>query len=131
MIFVDTSAIYASADANDPRHAEAVSLFQTANDKDEALLTHSYVVSEAACLIQRRLGLTTGITFLQNLAPYTIHWIDASDHSEATALLIARNRRWLNFVDCASFVVMRRYGVTRGLFFDVDFEREGFELYAG
>ena len=131
MILVDTSAAYASVNRNDPHHSEAVSLFQAANDKGEALLTHSYVVSEAVNLIQRRLGLAPALAFLQDLDHYTIHWMDRDDHDEAAALFRARNRRGLSLVDCASFVVMRRYGVTHGLFFDADFEREGFELYSG
>ena len=131
MIFVDTSAVYALVDADDPRHAVAVSLFQTANHNDEALLVHSYVVSEAADLMRRRLGTEAALAFLHGLDHFTLHWIDATDHAEAAALLAARNRRGLSLVDCASFVVMRNYGLTHGLFFDEDFEREGFALYSG
>ena len=131
MIFVDTSAVYALVDADDPRHAAAVSLFQAANDNDEALLVHSYVISEAADLMRRRLGTEAALAFLNDLAHFTLHWIDASDHAEAVALLAARNWRGLSLVDCASFVVMRSYGLTHGLFFDDDFEREGFALYSG
>lgn len=131
MIFVDTSALYALVDAGDPRHAVAVSLFQTANDNDEGLLVHSYVISEAADLMRRRLGAEAALAFLHDLAHFTLHWIDASDHAEAVALLAARNRRELSLADCASFVVMRNYGLTHGLFFDDDFEQEGFSLYSG
>jgi len=40
-----------------------------------------------------------------------------------------RNRRGLSLVDCASFVVMRRYGIEEAFAFDEDFEKEGFRLY--
>ncbi len=131
MVLVDTSAVYAFADVNDPNHANALSLFQTAVAKNETLLTHSYLISETVSLLQRRLGMAAARAFLEDLRLYTVHWIDPTDHQEAAALFIARNRRNLSLVDCASFVVMRRYGVTHGLFFDADFEREGFELYSG
>ncbi len=131
MILVDTSAVFAFAKADDPDHARAVSLLQTAAAAGETLLIHSYLISEAISVLQRRLGNHAALAFLQDLDHYTIHWMDRNDHDEAAALFRAHNRRGLSLVDCASFVVMRRYGVTRGLFFDVDFEREGFELYAG
>ena len=131
MILVDTSGAFALADLNDLRHAKATSLFQAAAAKGEGLLIHSYTISEAASLMQRRLGLAAALAFLQSLDQFTVHWIEPADHEEAVELLEARNRRNLSLVDCASFVVMRRYGVTHGLFFDADFEREGFELYSG
>ena len=81
--------------------------------------------------MQSRLGLTAALAFLESLDQFTVHWIDPADHEEAVELLSARNRRGLSLVDCASFVVMRRYGLTHGLFFDADFEREGFQLYSG
>jgi predicted nucleic acid-binding protein len=46
------------------------------------------------------------------------------------SLLRARGRRGLSLVDCASFVIMRRYGITRAMAFDEDFAREGFEIYS-
>ena len=131
MILVDTSGAFALANLNDLRHAQAASLLQAANDKGEALLIHSYTILEAASLMQSRLGLTAALAFLESLDQFTVHWIDPIDHEEAVELLKARNRRGLSLVDCASFVVMRRYGVTHGLFFGADFEREGFELYSG
>ena len=69
-----------------------------ANDNDEALLVHSYVVSEAADLMRRRLGTEAALAFLRDLAHFTLHWIDASDHAEAVALLAVRNRRGLSLV---------------------------------
>lgn len=131
MILIDTSAVFAFAKVNDPDHARAVSLLQAAAAKGEAMLIHSYLISETTSVLQRRLGNVAALAFLQDLDHYTIHWVEPTDHEEAVELFKARNRRGLSLVDCASFVVMRRYGVTHGLFFDADFEREGFQLYSG
>ena len=95
----------------------------------EDLLVHSYIISEAANLLQRRLGLPVVLTFLQQLGGFIVHWLNEEDHAQAVRLLEARSRRGLSLVDCASFVLMRRYGVTQALAFDADFEREGFSLY--
>ena len=45
-------------------------------------------------------------------------------------MLRRRGRRRLSLVDCMSFVVMGKLGVTQAFAFDADFEREGFQLYS-
>ena len=129
MILLDTSAIYALADEGDSNHHRAVDLFQHALETSEDILVHSYVLVEAAALLQRRLSLDSSLRFLRDSDAFQIHWIETRDHKEAIALLEERGRRGLSLVDCASFVVMRRYNVQKALAFDPDFEGEGFALY--
>ena len=129
MIFLDTSVIYALADSGDANHHQAAGLFQSALDARETLLLHNYVMVEAAALLQNRLGLTTALRFLEDTSNFHVHWVTAEDHHSAVMLVAARARKGLSLVDCASFVVMRHYGVSQALAFDPDFEREGFGLY--
>ena len=131
MIFLDTSAIYALADANDMRHSEAREMFDLAFDNDEDILIHNYVLIESAALLQRRLGLDVALQFLDQMMSVRTHWIDGEDHAQAVTLLRGRDNRGLSLVDCASFVVMRRYGIMQAMAFDVDFEHEGFSIYSG
>ena len=53
-IFVDTSALYALASADDPIHDTAADLFRGLADAE--LVTHNYVIVESSALIHRRLG---------------------------------------------------------------------------
>lgn len=130
MIFLDTSAIYALADRDDPNHEQATAAFQGFVNDGEEILAHSYVLVESAALLQRRLGLNSALLFLQeSQALFQVHWVDSHDHAEAVELLKERGRRRLSLVDCVSFAVMRRYEVDRALAFDSDFEAEGFTLY--
>ena len=129
MIFLDTSAIYALADRADPNHSRAKRLFSKAIREGEDLLIHSYVLVEAAALIQSRLGLEPALRFLKESASFVVHWVTPTDHREGVKLLEKRGKRRLSLVDCVSFVVMRRYGVKLYLAFDEDFEREGFEPF--
>ena len=131
MIFLDTSAIYALADANDKRHSEARDMFNLAFDDDEDILIHNYVLIESAALLQRRLGLDIALQFLDQIVSIQTHWIDAEDHAQAVTLLQGPGNRRLSLVDCASFVVMRRYGIAQAMAFDADFENEGFTIYSG
>lgn len=131
MILLDTSAVYAWSDPRDPNHAAAVQFLRCILDSGEPVLIHSYVVAEATALLQTRLGLAAAMAFLNDLARLQVHWIGPEDHREAVELLQARSRRQLSLVDCASFVVMRRLGMTQAFAFDSDFEREGFSLFPG
>ena len=126
MIFLDTSAAYAVADAADPNHRHASSSLQAALNRGESVLTHNYVVLESAALIQNRLGLSAALTFLKGMRLLHVHWVTQDEHRYAVEMLDERNRRNLSLVDCVSFVVMREHGINTALAYDTDFDREGF-----
>ena len=129
MIFLDTSAIYAAADDADPNHDVVFEALRRVLEAGEELLVHNYVLLEVSALLLRRLGLAEALNALEQRNDYQVHWITAEDHEEAVALLARRGQRRLSLVDCASFIVMRRYGLTQALAFDADFEAEGFTQY--
>ena len=131
MIFLDTSAIFALADARDPNHESAVELFGRALEDRQSFLVHNYVLIESAALMQRRLGFDSALQLLRDAESFEVHWVTASDHRNAVAMLEARHRRLLSLVDCMSFVVMRDTGTLTCLAFDEDFEREGFVPFSG
>jgi predicted nucleic acid-binding protein len=129
VVFFDTSAIFALADERDKYHHQAELLVRQALAAGEGLLVHSYLIVEAASLLQRRLSLAAATAFLRSTDRLAIHWVSPEEHREAALLLAERQRRTLSLVDCTSFVVMRRLGLTQVLAFDGDFDREGFALY--
>ena len=55
-VVVDTSVFYALASDVDEFHSRASELYANILDRDSEVLTTSYVVSETAGLIHRRLG---------------------------------------------------------------------------
>ncbi len=131
MIFVDTAAFYALADAADPNHAAARATLEQLRIADAALVTHEYVLVEATALIQRRLGLTALRQFVDGLLPVIeVIWVDAHLHAEAREALLAAGRREVSLVDWTSFLLMRRLGIAQAFTFDADFAAEGFEVIA-
>jgi predicted nucleic acid-binding protein len=76
VILVDTSAIYALANPNEPNHQRAQFLFERALSNGENLLLHSYIISEATALLQNRLGLQAALKFLDEAKGFEIHWVD-------------------------------------------------------
>ena len=129
MIFLDTSAIYALADAADLNHEAAVELAGRASSEGEILVVHNYVVVEAVALLQRRLGLDVTTRFLRGVGRFRMHWVTESEHGLAVEHHARAARRQLSLVDCVSFVVMRRLEMDTALAFDRDFQAEGFLQY--
>lgn len=129
MILFDTSAIYALADTADPNNARATSLLQRLLQDHELLLLHSYVLAEAASLLQRRVGLSAALRFLRESELFPVHWVAETEHRQAVELLEQQGRRDLSLVDCVSFAVMRLHAIDTAFTFDADFERAGFRVY--
>jgi uncharacterized protein len=124
--FVDTSALYALLDADDRRHADAARAFPALLEGEE-LLTHNYVLVEAAALVQARLGAAATRALLDDLAP-ALHvvWVDEHLHRAAVAAVLAAPRRKVSLVDLTSFEVMRRRALETAFAFDRDFAAAGF-----
>ena len=57
-----------------------------------------------------------------------IVWVDEELHAAATASHFTASRRRPSLVDCASFELMRRLGLTDVLALDSDFALQGFNL---
>jgi len=129
MIFLDTSAVYALADKADPNHVAACTKFDLALKSGETLLLHNYILIESAALLQARLGVQSVILFLNDAKAFEVEWVDSTLHQEAREELQRIGRRGISFVDCTSFVVMRRKGVHTALAFDPDFHHQGFLIY--
>lgn len=129
MIFVDTSAFYALAAADDRKNDEARRIYRNLADADESAATTNYVVLETLALVQRRLGQRAAHTFIADILPFTqLHHIDRATHEEAVELFLGQARRHLSLVDCSSILCMRSLGITRAFAFDRDFEEFGMEL---
>ena len=128
MIFADTSALYALADRGDPRHPEAVRLFDAMLSKGEILLTHNYVLVESIALVQHRLGVKPAVKLARSADGFEVAWVDRALHEEAVQQLERSPKRRVSLVDRVSFLVMRQRKVEKAFAFDPDFANEGFRL---
>ena len=131
MIFVDTSALYAVLDRDDQAHERARDAWTDwlSGEKDPSFLTSNYVLVESFALLQARLGMEAVRAFHDAILPVLqVNWISPEDHGVATQALLLADRRRLSLVDCTSFQLMRRLGITRAFAFDRNFAEQGFEL---
>ena len=130
MTFVDTSAIYAWADADDPNHRTAVRRLQRLLDSRDELLTHNYVLVESFALLQARLGIAAALKLVEDSAAFLIDWIDEDLHAAGVRELEQQSKRGVSLVDHVSFLVMRRRSISTAFAFDPDFTSAGFRLLA-
>jgi predicted nucleic acid-binding protein len=128
-VFVDTSAFYATLDADDGQHQPAKQTWVALVNETTDLVCSNYVIVETTALVQNRLGIEAVRAFQEDMLPVVrIEWVDEPAHQAGVTALMTAGRRHLSLVDCVSFDLMRRFGIRRAFAFDEHFAEQGFEL---
>lgn len=126
-VFVDTSALLALIDADDPRQADVLAEF--AARRDDELVTHGYVVAESLAVARRRFGVEGTVTLLDDvLPPITVLPVDAELHEAAQQAYRASLPSATSFVDQVSLAVIERDFITVALALDPDLSMPGLTL---
>lgn len=125
-MLLDTSGLFCYHHSDEPRSADAQTLFEAAGAK----LTHDFVLAEFVALTMSR-GLPRYGT-LQFLSALLAHpdvevvWVTETIYQEAIGLLGARLDKSYSLCDAVSFVLMRQRGLHDALTTDHHFQQEGF-----
>ena len=126
-ILVDTSAILALLDADDPRQLRVRSAF--ADHADDELVTHGYVIAETIAVTRRRLGVDGVTALLDDVLPaIELLAVDAGLHLEAQRRYRASLPTGVSFVDHVTLALMEREGIETVLVLDADFDGLGIEI---
>jgi len=130
-IFGDTSGWGCLANPNEPFHLLAKQIYRDIRQRRGLIVTTNYVLAELVSLlrIKMRLPHSTIVGFINDLkvSPIVkIVHIDPVLDAEAWDLFQRRPDKTWSLVDCASFVVMQKRGITEALTSDVHFEQAGF-----
>jgi uncharacterized protein len=126
-VFVDTSAFFAILDADDHNHAAAGHVWKTLLEQSAVLVCSNYILIECFALLQRRLGLQAARVFQSDVVGVLqVRWVDEALHAAGVAALLTAGLRQLSLVDCVSFELMRRLGLTSAFAFDQEFADQGF-----
>jgi predicted nucleic acid-binding protein len=116
-LIVDAGALYAQADAEEPRH-DAVARVLVA--EREALVTTELAVAEADYLILTRLGVGVELAFLEDLAmgTYIVECLTREELRTAREVVERYRDLRLGLADASLVVLAHRYGTRRILTFD-------------
>jgi len=126
-LFVDTSALFALLDEPSAGNRAARDGFLDWRRERTELLTHNYVIAEAAALVQRRLGANAAVDLLTRIVPaMQTLWVNEAIHDAAVSAFLASVSRSVSLVDRVSFEVMRRERIDTAFAFDAAFARAGF-----
>ncbi len=133
-LFADSAAWIALYDERDKYHAVARAAFQRLGSQSVVFVMTDYVFAEAATLILYRAGHARAVRF----GEWALHSpnvrqvrLDVDLWNEAWQLFKRYDDKEFSFVDCASFVVMRREHLIDAFTFDRHFEQMGFRLWPG
>ena len=125
-MFLDTSGLLSLRDRRDRSHEKAETLYRDASRP----VTHSLILAEFIPLAQARgMPRREALTYVSDLIgneDVAVHWLDERAFGAALSLLRRRPDKTYSLCDAASFLLMRRLGVTEALTTDRHFEQEGF-----
>lgn len=123
MIFVDTSAWFASVVPSDANHRAAIAWLST---NPPALITSDYVIDETLTLLRARREFKRALTlgnafFLNKLA--TLYYLTEEDiFSTWDTFNQFSDKQW-SFTDCSSKVLMNKLKITQAFSFDYHFNQ--------
>ncbi len=125
MIFVDTGAWFAVAVRNDPDHGSAIKWLQR---NREPLVTTDYILAEIATLIRMRDKTRRGHRLAVRVASSMLNGhsailqqVTGPDLQKGLQIFRDYSDHFFSFVDCTSFAVMQKLGITHAFAFDSHF----------
>ncbi len=126
MIFVDTGFFFALASEKDPDHDRVLEVLQGFRGRrlPELLVTTNHVVMECITLTRVRIGHQAAVVMGERLYSEKmarIHRATVEDERAAFEYLKKHRDKEYSAVDCLSFVVMDKLGISEALAVDDDF----------
>jgi predicted nucleic acid-binding protein len=126
-IFVDTSALLALLDRDDPRHPDARAAMESPGD--DVPLTHGYVVAESIAVARRRFGIDGVVALVDGLLPIVnLIAVDGDTHRSALAAYRASLPSGTSFVDQVSLAVIAQANIDAAFALDPDLGTAGIAL---
>lgn len=130
MIFFDTSAWVALADARERHHPDVMAIARrVVRGEFGRVVSTDYVLDETYTIVRMKLGLEAVRELRDRLRAsrnYEIMKVSQDEFDQALSLMLEReDRRW-SLTDCTSFLVMRALGIVDALTLDRNFSEAGF-----
>lgn len=131
MIFIDTGAFLARYVQRDQHHTEAVTFWDELAHDGTPCFTSNLVLSETITLLARRTDYNFAAERARQIYTSNVLQVLRPDGNDEVAAIILFEKyadQRVSFCDCASFVLMRRLGISDAFSFDGHFAIAGFNL---
>jgi uncharacterized protein len=126
-LIVDTSALYALVDRNDPNHAAASTFLRSLTAQD-ALLLSNHVFDETMTLTKVRLGihvtLQLGMRLRNSRIIHSVVFDEGMEMAIWRAFSQYKDKAW-SYTDCASLILAQARGIHEAFAFDHHFGQMG------
>jgi predicted nucleic acid-binding protein len=133
-LLADSAAWLALYDRGDKYHVRAQRAFRELAEHKVNFIVTDYLIAESITLIMGRAGHTTAIMcgdWLLNSPRVHVIRADVDLWNETWRFFKRYDDKQFSFVDCLSFVVMRRERLVDAFTFDHHFTQMGFRLWPG
>ena len=127
IIFVDTGALFAAANAKDKDHQKAKDFLTKLAEEKVILLVTNFIIAEIYTLMLRKIGRDKAIEHLEKLRNTAeIERVSEEDENKAWQIILRYRDKDFSYVDATSFAVMERLEISDAFSFDDHFEQYSF-----
>jgi uncharacterized protein len=133
-LLADSAAWLALYDRKDKYHLRAQRAFRELAEQKVNFVVTDYLIAETITLIMGRAGHTAAVMsgdWLLNSSRVRVIRADIDLWNETWQFFKRYADKEFSFIDCLSFVVMRREHIADAFTFDHHFEQMGFRLWPG
>lgn len=124
VIFVDTGALFAAANAKDKDHQKAKDFLTQLAEEKVILIVTNFIIAETYTLMLRKIGRDEAIEYVQKLRNTAeIERVSEEDENKAWQIILRYQDKDFSYVDATSFAVMERLGIGDAFAFDEHFEQ--------
>jgi len=124
LIFMDTSALFAVANAKDEDHKRARDFLSKMAEEKVTFIVTNFILSETYTLMLRKIGRDKAINYVESLRNTAeIERVSEEDENKAWQIILRYRDKDFSYVDATSFAVMERLGMRDAFSFDEHFEQ--------
>lgn len=130
LVFVDTSAYFASIRTTEADHIQARAITLRLADQGDTLYTSNFVIAETHALLLNRIGRADAARFLEAIfaGSTRIIRVREGDETRAREIIWRLSDKEYSYTDATSFAIMERLHIKEAFTFDQHFAQYGFTL---